>query len=127
MENKLYVGNLNYSTGESELLEIFQPCGEVKTINIITDRYTGQSKGFAFVEMGDNDSFQKALALNGAELSGRNLNISEARPKTPRASGPRGGSGGSGGRGDRGPKRYGRGGGTGGSRHQQKKGPNWKW
>src|ERR1700693_4654610 len=102
----LYVGNLPHSTTESELRTVFEAHGAVEKISIVTDRETGRSRGFAFVEMTNAGEADKAVAaLNGKELGGRALKINEAKPKT---DSPRGGSGGGG-------KRFG-GGGGGGSR-----------
>jgi RNA recognition motif-containing protein len=97
MQPKLYVGNLNYSVKEQDLYTLFQKYGEVKAVNLITDKYSGESKGFAFVEMGSSADAEKALAENGNEFMGRALNISEARP--PKTFDRRGGGGGGGGRG----------------------------
>lgn len=81
MQSKLYVGNLNYTVSESDLYSLFQKYGEVVSVNLIKDKYTGQSKGFAFVEMGNAALAEKALAENGNALMGRNITVSEARPK----------------------------------------------
>jgi RNA recognition motif-containing protein len=98
---KLFVGNIPHSTTEAELRALFEPHGAIEQVSIVTDRDTGRSRGFAFVEMTDSAEAEKAIAaLNGQELGGRALNINEARPKTDRGGPPRGGrpSGGSGGR-----------------------------
>src|SRR5271166_4141014 len=99
---KLFVGNLPHSTTEAELRTLFEPHGKIDQVSIVTDRDTGRSRGFAFVEMTDSAEAEKAIAaLNGKELGGRALNINEARPKTERGpGGPRGGGrpGGGGGR-----------------------------
>ncbi|MBV9182848.1 MAG: RNA-binding protein [Acidobacteria bacterium] len=98
----LYVGNLPHSTTEAELRTIFEAHGAVDKVSIVTDRETGRSRGFAFVEMTDASEADKAIAaLNGTELGGRALTINEARPKAdrPRNAGKRFGRGG-GGRGD---------------------------
>lgn len=88
----LYVGNLPHSTTETELRTLFQPHGEVEKVSMVTDRETGRSRGFAFVEMANAGEAEKAIAaLNGTELGGRTLTINEARPKSDR---PRGGGGG---------------------------------
>ena len=108
MGTKLYVGNLSFNTSEEALREFFAADGrEVKEVSIVTDRATGQSRGFAFVEMGSPDDAQAAIqALDGHELDGRSLKVSEARE---RESGRRGGfGGGGGGGGGRGPRRGGR-------------------
>ncbi len=93
---KLYVGNLSYDSGESQLRELFGRFGEVASITVITDRDTGRSKGFAFVEFGNDDEARAAIqALDGQEFGGRNLKVNEARPREagggPRGGGPRGG------------------------------------
>ena len=91
----LYVGNMSFQTTESDLRAIFEPLGEITRINVMTDRDTGQARGFAFVEMSNDEEAAKAIgALNGKELDGRALNVNEARPK-PERSGPRTRSGGS--------------------------------
>jgi len=88
---KLYVGNMSFDTREGELRSIFEPYGEITSINVITDRDTGQPRGFAFVELADDGEAAKAITeLNGKELDGRALKVNEARPKLER-SGPRGG------------------------------------
>ena len=105
----LYVGNLPHSTTESELRNLFEPHGAVERVSLVTDRDTGRSRGFGFVEMTNAEDGEKAIAaLNGSQTGGRTLNVNEARPKTERGSG--GGGGGGRDRGDRG----GRGGGGGG-------------
>lgn len=89
----LFVGNMSFQTTEGELRSIFEPFGELTRVNVVTDRDTGQARGFGFVEMPNDDEATKAIAaLNGKEVSGRALNVNEARPKTER-SGPRGGGG----------------------------------
>src|SRR2546421_8683546 len=109
MGNKLYVGNLSYDVDSSALQELFAPHGTVDSAQIITDRDTGRSKGFGFVEMGTDEEAQAAIAaLNGQEHSGRALTVNEAKPREDR---PRGGGGGGGGRGG-----YGGGGGRRGRR-----------
>src|SRR5262250_3530476 len=81
MAKKLYVGNLSFQTTETDLSDMFGQIGEVESVRIITDRDTGRSKGFAFVEMADNGAAEKAIAqLNGKEVGGRNLTVNEARP-----------------------------------------------
>src|SRR3990170_2942918 len=101
----LFVGNVSFQTTESELQALFEPFGEITRVQIMTDRDTGRSRGFAFVEMANDEDAAKAIAaLNGKEVNGRALNVNEARPK-PEGSGPRGGGGGGGGRGRGGPSR----------------------
>jgi RNA recognition motif-containing protein len=85
MGAKLYVGNLPYSIGEAKLEELFSRHGAVASVKIITDKFSGRSKGFGFVEMGSEEEAQKATAaLNGTEFEGRTLVVSEARPLQPR-------------------------------------------
>src|SRR6476620_2592293 len=92
MGKKLYVGNLAYSLGDSELQQIFEAHGTVQSAQVIMDRDTGRSKGFGFVEMGSDQEAQAAIAaLNGQQVEGRALTVNEARPKT---EGGRGGGGG---------------------------------
>ena len=85
MATKLYVGNLSFQTNDYDLREQFAPYGEVVSVNIITDRDTGRSRGFGFVEMSSDEDAQKAIqALNDQELDGRNLKVNEARPREDR-------------------------------------------
>ena len=100
MGRKLYVGNLAYSTTDSELQQMFEAHGTVQSAQVIMDRDTGRSKGFGFVEMGSDQEAQAAIAaLNGKEVGGRTLTVNEARPKTEGGGGGgRGGYGGGGGR-----------------------------
>lgn len=92
MGTKLYVGSLPYSTTEQQLSELFAQHGTVQSAKVITDRYTGQSRGFGFVEMATGEEAQKAIqALNGSSLGGRTLVVNEARPQEKR---PYGGGGG---------------------------------
>lgn len=97
----LYVGNLPHSTNEGELRALFETHGTVEKVSVVTDRDTGRSRGFAFVEMTNPSEADKAIAaLNGTDLGGRTLTINEAKPKTDR---PKGGGqrfGGGGGRDD---------------------------
>ena len=82
MAKNLYVGNLSYSTTSSDLSELFGAYGEIVSVNLITDRMSGRSKGFAFVEMTEYDAAQKAInELNGKEVDGRTIKVAEARPK----------------------------------------------
>ncbi|HST79405.1 MAG TPA: RNA-binding protein [Verrucomicrobiae bacterium] len=93
---KLFVGNFTFSTTEDDLRALFQPYGTIDSISVVTDRTTGRSRGFGFVEMPDRGQAEKAIeALNGKEVGGRTLNINEARPKVDNG-GFRGGRGGSG-------------------------------
>lgn len=109
MGKKIYVGNLPYNVGDQELGDVFAQFGNVESARIVIDRESGRSKGFGFVEMSSDDEAMTAIEkLNGTELSGRNMNVSEAKPMAPREN--RGGFGG--GRGNGGP----RGGGFGGGR-----------
>ena len=95
----LFVGNLNFQTTESDLRDLFEPFGEIVRIQVMTDRDTGRSRGFGFVEMADDAAAAQAIeALNGKEVDGRALNVNEARPK-PERSGGGGGRSGGGGRG----------------------------
>ena len=111
MAKRIYVGGLPYSATEEDLENLFASHGAVKDVTVITDRYTGQAKGFGFVEMDDDAEAEKAInALNGTQMGGRTLTVNEAKPREER---PRtGGGGGYGGGGDRG----GRGGGDRGGR-----------
>lgn len=82
----LFVGNMNFQTTEDQLRSLFQPLGEITRIRIMTDRDTGRARGFAFVEMPNDEDATKAIAaLNGKELEGRALNVNEARPKSERS------------------------------------------
>ncbi|MFN6203460.1 MAG: RNA recognition motif domain-containing protein [Acidobacteriota bacterium] len=108
MSVRLYVGNLPFSVTEQDLEQLFSQSGQVDSANVVTDRDTGRSRGFGFVEMETQEAANAAIdALNGYELSGRALTVNEARPKESRPS--RGGFGGGGGRGG-----FGGGGGRGG-------------
>ena len=87
MGNKVYVGNLNYDTQEDTLRQLFAEHGTVTSVNVITDRYTGMSKGFGFVEMSGNEEANAAInALNGHEVDGRNIKVSEAHDRPQRDS-----------------------------------------
>ena len=96
----IFVGNLDFSATDSSLRALFEPYGTVERVNVVTDRDTGRSRGFAFVEMTDAAQADAAIAaLNGANLDGRALNINEAKPKTTGGGGggfSRGGGGGGG-------------------------------
>lgn len=106
MGKKLYIGNLPFSATEQALSDMFAQCGTVESTKIVTDRETGRSKGFGFVEMSTEDEAADAISkLNGSDCEGRTITVSEARPMVPRERRP-GGFGG-----DRGPK-----GGHGGNR-----------
>jgi RNA recognition motif-containing protein len=95
MGRKLYVGNLPYSADQQSLTEIFSQCGTVDSVNVITDRDTGQSKGFGFIEMSSGSEAQKAIQeLNGADCDGRPMTVNEAKPQKKRSGGGRGGYGG---------------------------------
>ena len=97
MATKLFVGNLSFNTTEGDVLDLFKQAGNVTTCNLIVDKFTSKSRGFAFVEMGRQEEATKAIAdLNGKELDGRALTVNEAKPREDR---PRGDFGG--GRGDR--------------------------
>jgi RNA recognition motif-containing protein len=92
MSTKLYVGNLPYETTESDLQTLFESAGQVATVSIVRDRATGQARGFAFVEMSDAESAQRAISeLDKHQYGGRNLTVNEARPMAPRGNGGGGG------------------------------------
>jgi RNA recognition motif-containing protein len=121
MGKKLYVGNLSYEVDSSALEQMFTPHGTVESAQIITDRDTGRSKGFGFVEMSSDGEAQAAIsAMNGQEHGGRALTVNEAKPKENRTGGGGGGGGrggyGGGGGGGRSGGGYGGGGGGGGGR-----------
>lgn len=98
MSTKLYVGNLPYETTESDLQALFESAGAVASISIMRDRATGQARGFAFVEMGDDEGARKAISeLDKHQYGGRNLTVNEAKPKAARPGGGGGGFGGGGG------------------------------
>lgn len=102
MSSKIYVGGLPYATTDAQLQDLFSAHGQVESARVITDKFTGRSRGFGFVEMVNSDEAQKAIqALNGTDFEGRNLTVNEARPQEKR----------SGGFGDRGGERRGGGGG----------------
>ena len=116
---KIYVGNLSFQTTDSELNAAFAPHGVVQSASVVTDRMSGQPRGFGFVEMPNGEEAEKAIqAMNGRELTGRALNVNEARPREERGGGGAGrGFGGGGGRGG------GRPGGNGGSFNRRE--PRW--
>ncbi len=88
----IFVGNLPFTTSDDDLREAFAAFGAVDSAQVITDRETGRSRGFGFVEMPNNDEAQQAITgMNGADLGGRNLTVNEARPKPPRGGGGGGG------------------------------------
>ncbi len=88
---KMYVGNLSYDTSEADLRTAFEGYGKVSSANIVTDKYTGKSRGFGFIEMENNDEANEAMTkLHDTELNGRNLNVNEAKPRNDN----RGGGGG---------------------------------
>ena len=101
MGSKLYVGGLPYSATESQLNDLFATHGTVESARIITDKFTGQSRGFGFVEMSSSEEAQAAIsAVNGTQMDGRTLTVNEAKTQEPRSGGGRfGGVGGGGGRG----------------------------
>jgi cold-inducible RNA-binding protein len=98
----IFVGNLDFNTSEEELRQLFEAYGQVDRVSIMTDRDTGRSRGFGFVEMANAEDGEKAIAaLNGSQVGGRKLNVNEARPKAERGPGggrERGGRGGGRGR-----------------------------
>jgi RNA recognition motif-containing protein len=105
MSAKLYVGGLPYAVTEQQLQDLFSAHGSVVSAKVITDKYTGQSRGFGFVEMSSPEEAKKAItALNGTQLDGRSLTVNEAKPQENRSAGGSrfGGGGGGGGRSDRG-------------------------
>ena len=101
MSVKLYIGNLPFATTDTELRDLFGDCGQVDSVNIVTDRETGRSRGFGFVEMSSREEAAEAIEkLNGREMHGRAIVVNEARPREDRGGGGgRGGFGGGGGRG----------------------------
>jgi RNA recognition motif-containing protein len=108
----IYVGNLAFTAADDDVRSAFEQFGEVTSVNIIQDRETGRSRGFAFVEMSNGDQAKEAIEnLDGAAICGRNVTVNEARPRA-----PRGGGGGGGGGGGRGGYGGGRGGDRGGDR-----------
>jgi cold-inducible RNA-binding protein len=113
MTSKVYVGNLSYDTTDNTLRTLFSEFGAVESVNIVTDRDTGRPRGFAFVEMADNQAAQVAInALNGKSVDGREIKVNEAKPRPERDNRRPGGGGGD---------RRGGGGGGGGDRRR----PRW--
>jgi cold-inducible RNA-binding protein len=111
MPSKLYVGNLAYSVTSGDLEEAFSQAGQVTSAAVVSDKFSGQSKGFGFVEMGSAEDAQKAIQmLNETELKGRNIRVAEAKPRESSFGGGGGGGGGRGRGGDRGGDRRGGGG-----------------
>src|ERR1044071_2131750 len=105
MTKRIFVGNLSYQTTESDLTNLFEQAGSVESASIITDRDTGRSKGFAFVEMGSEGADKAITQFNGTELNGRALTVNEARPREDRSRNGGGRNSKGGGRGSFG-KRY---------------------
>jgi cold-inducible RNA-binding protein len=96
MGKNIYVGNMSYDTTQEQLQTLFEAHGEVTSVNVITDRYSGRPRGFAFVEMATEQAANAAIAaLNGQEVDGRTLTVNEAKPRAPRGGGRDGGRGGS--------------------------------
>jgi cold-inducible RNA-binding protein len=118
MSKRIYVGNLSYQTTENDLASLFEQVGQVESVSIITDRDTGRSKGFAFVEMSGDDADKAITQFNGTEVNGRALTVNEARPREERSGGGnRGGYGGGRNSGGGGGRSSGGRGGYGGSRY----------
>ncbi|MDH4085213.1 MAG: RNA-binding protein [Nitrospira sp.] len=93
MGSKLYVGGLPYSASESQLTSLFAEHGTVESARVIADKFTGQSRGFGFVEMSTDEEAKAAIAaLNGSQMDGRSLTVNEAKPMEPRSGGGGGGS-----------------------------------
>ncbi len=123
MAKKLYVGSLPYSVTETQLRELFEPFGAIESVRLISDKFTGRSKGFGFVEMASDEEAQQAIAgVSGKEIEGRTLVVNEARPEEKRERGGFGGGGGRGGFGGGGGGRGGFGGGGGGGRGERRGG-----
>lgn len=98
MATKLFVGNLSFNTTEGDVLDLFKQAGNVSKCELIVDKFTNKSRGFAFVEMSSQDEANKAIAeYNGKDLKGRALTVNEARPREERPRGDFGGGGGGGG------------------------------
>jgi RNA recognition motif-containing protein len=118
LNKKLYVGSLPYSVTEDELRNLFSPYGPIESVRIITDKFTGQSKGFGFVEMANGEDAKKAVeGMNGKQLNGRNLIVNEARPEQRRERSFSGGERG----GDRGGNSWGGGGDEGGRQRRSRR------
>lgn len=97
MGSKIYVGGLPYAATEAQLTTLFASHGTVESARVITDKFTGQSRGFGFVEMATSEEAQAAIsALNGSQMDGRSLTVNEAKPQEPRSGGGRFGGGGRG-------------------------------
>lgn len=94
MRKNIYVGGLPYAVNDDQLEEVFSEYGPVQSARVITDRMTGQSRGFGFVEMDEEDAAKAISALNGSQLGGRTLTVNEARPRERRSGGYGGGGGG---------------------------------
>ena len=121
----IFVGNLDFSVREEAIRSLFETYGTVERVSIMTDRETGRSRGFAFVEMTNEGEAERAIsALNGTDMSGRALNVNEARPKTDRGPRPGGGGRGFGGGGFR-DREGGAGAGGGGGHARQRREPRW--
>lgn len=119
----IFVGSLPYRLEEADLKELFEAYGEVNSVKLIIDRETGRSKGFGFVEMPDDEAAQKAISgLNGSEISGRSIAVSQAEERKPSTGGSRGGFGGGGNRGGGGYGGGNRGGGGGGYQKDNNRG-----
>jgi RNA recognition motif-containing protein len=115
----IYVGNLSSDATEDDVRQAFEAFGEVSSINIIQDKFSGESRGFGFVEMPTKTEADAAITgLNGQDLKGRAVNVNEARPKKENRRSSGGGRGGRGGRSGHGGSGYGRGGGGGGGRRR---------
>ncbi len=115
MGNKLYVGNLPFNSTETDLQDLFGQAGTVSEVMLIQDKFTGKSRGFAFVTMGTDEDAQNAInQLHGKSIEGRSLTVNEARPREERAGGGGGGGYGGGGGGGGGRRDFGGGGGGGG-------------
>ena len=107
MPSKLYVGNLAYSVSNSDLEKLFSTMGQVQSVAVIMDKFSGQSKGFGFVEMMNAEDASKAIErLNDTELKGRNIKVNEAKPRESSFGGGNRSGGGGGGGGDRGRNRW---------------------